>query len=243
MDGYRHLSIAEREDIMVRRKDREGISQIARELGRDKSTVSREIRSNGWRGLPGGGTAHRPRRGARPAGGCAAVAPGSWATRRGAPRSRCRRGRALVPGPDIRPHHDGAARASTAPCIRGPSTASFQGTGRRPCRSGARGLPRAQDQGALRPRRATRRARGSRLLLPSPPPLRVRNQREHQRAPQGPVPEGREPRRRHRRRSPKGVRFAQPETAQASGMEVPRGGLPSPIAALIPRIRPAKMGI
>ena len=136
MDAYRHLCIAEREDIMVRWKDHEGVSQISRELGRDKSTVSREIRSNGWRGLPGGGTAHRPRRGARPAGGCAAVAPGSWATRRGAPRSRCRRGRALVPGPDIRPHHDGAARASTAPCIRGPSTASFQGTGRRPCCSG-----------------------------------------------------------------------------------------------------------
>lgn len=53
MDGYRHLSIAEREDIMVRWKDHEGASQIARELGRDKSTVSREIRRNGWRGPSG----------------------------------------------------------------------------------------------------------------------------------------------------------------------------------------------
>lgn len=53
MDGYRHLSIAEREDIMVRWKDHEGVSQIARELGRDKSTVSREIRRNGWRGPSG----------------------------------------------------------------------------------------------------------------------------------------------------------------------------------------------
>ena len=32
MDGYSHLSIAEREDIMVRRKGHEGASQIAREL-------------------------------------------------------------------------------------------------------------------------------------------------------------------------------------------------------------------
>jgi hypothetical protein len=53
MDGYRHLSIAEREDIMVRWKDHEGVSQIAREPGRDKSTVSREIRRNGWRGPSG----------------------------------------------------------------------------------------------------------------------------------------------------------------------------------------------
>lgn len=49
MDGNRHLSIAGREDITVRWKGYEGISQIARELGRDKS-VSREIRRNGWRG-------------------------------------------------------------------------------------------------------------------------------------------------------------------------------------------------
>ncbi len=36
MDGYSHLSIAEREDIMVRRKGHEGVGQIARELHRDK---------------------------------------------------------------------------------------------------------------------------------------------------------------------------------------------------------------
>ena len=46
MDGNRHLSIAERENIMVRWKGHEGVSQIARELGRDKSTVSREIGRN-----------------------------------------------------------------------------------------------------------------------------------------------------------------------------------------------------
>jgi IS30 family transposase len=48
MDGYSHLGIAEREDIMVRWKGHEGVSQIARELHRDKSTISREIRRNGW---------------------------------------------------------------------------------------------------------------------------------------------------------------------------------------------------
>jgi IS30 family transposase len=53
MDGYSHLSIAEREDIMIRWKGHEGVSQIARELGRDKSTISREIRRNGWQGPSG----------------------------------------------------------------------------------------------------------------------------------------------------------------------------------------------
>ena len=75
------------------------------------------------------------------------------------------------------------------------------------------------------------------LLLPPPPPLGAREQREHERAPQGLVPEGHEPRRRYRRRSPEGVRFTQPETAQAFGMEVPLGGLPSPVVALEVRIR------
>ena len=53
MDGYSHLGIAEREDIMVRWKGHEGVSQIARELHRDKSTISREIRRNGWQGPAG----------------------------------------------------------------------------------------------------------------------------------------------------------------------------------------------
>ncbi|MEE6148175.1 IS30 family transposase [Olsenella sp. YH-ols2223] len=48
MGRYSHLSIGEREDIMVRWLAREGVSQIAREIGRDKSTVSREIARNGW---------------------------------------------------------------------------------------------------------------------------------------------------------------------------------------------------
>ena len=45
---YRHLTLAEREDIMVHWKNRVGVSEIARLVGRDKSTVSREIRPNGW---------------------------------------------------------------------------------------------------------------------------------------------------------------------------------------------------
>lgn len=53
VDGYSHLSIAEREDIMVRWKGHEGVSQMARELHRDKSTISREIRRNGWQGPAG----------------------------------------------------------------------------------------------------------------------------------------------------------------------------------------------
>ena len=53
MDGCSHLGIAEREDIMVRWKCHEGVSQIARELHRDKPTISREIRRNGWQGPAG----------------------------------------------------------------------------------------------------------------------------------------------------------------------------------------------
>lgn len=46
---YHHLTLAEREDIMVHWKNHVGVSEIARLIGRDKSTVSREIRRNGWR--------------------------------------------------------------------------------------------------------------------------------------------------------------------------------------------------
>lgn len=48
MGRYSHPGIEEREDIMVRWRDHEGVSRIAREIGRDKSTVSREIARNGW---------------------------------------------------------------------------------------------------------------------------------------------------------------------------------------------------
>lgn len=65
------------------------------------------------------------------------------------------------------------------------------------------GLLRAQGQSAPGRRGTTRRAGRPRLLLPSPPPLGARDQREHERAPQGLAPERREPRRCHRR-SPKG---------------------------------------
>lgn len=43
MGRYSHPGIEEREDIMVRWRDHEGVSRIAWEIGRDKSTVSREI--------------------------------------------------------------------------------------------------------------------------------------------------------------------------------------------------------
>ena len=53
MDGCSHLGIAEREDIMVRWKGHEGVSQIARELHRDRPAISREIGRNGWQGPAG----------------------------------------------------------------------------------------------------------------------------------------------------------------------------------------------
>ena len=48
MGHYSHLSIEEREDIMVWWRNHESISQIARKLGRNKSSISREIKRNGW---------------------------------------------------------------------------------------------------------------------------------------------------------------------------------------------------
>ncbi|HIT52140.1 MAG TPA: helix-turn-helix domain-containing protein, partial [Candidatus Aveggerthella excrementigallinarum] len=44
MGRYTHLTIEEREDIMCLRREGAGVGRIAREIGRDKSTVSRELR-------------------------------------------------------------------------------------------------------------------------------------------------------------------------------------------------------
>src|SRR5271157_4766780 len=44
---YRHLSIDERERIAQLRHECTGLSEIARQLGRDKGTISRELKRNG----------------------------------------------------------------------------------------------------------------------------------------------------------------------------------------------------
>ena len=45
--GHRvHLTLREREDIMLMRRDGKGVCEIARAIGRDKSTVSRELSRN-----------------------------------------------------------------------------------------------------------------------------------------------------------------------------------------------------
>lgn len=49
MGCYHHLSLEEREDIMCLSREGLGPRAIARELGRDKSTVSRELRRNARR--------------------------------------------------------------------------------------------------------------------------------------------------------------------------------------------------
>ena len=46
MGHHVHLTLCEREDIMMMRRDGRGVSEIARAIGRDKSTVSRELRRN-----------------------------------------------------------------------------------------------------------------------------------------------------------------------------------------------------
>ena len=42
MGRHVHLALSEREDIMMMRRDGKGVCEIARAIGRDKSTVSRE---------------------------------------------------------------------------------------------------------------------------------------------------------------------------------------------------------
>lgn len=59
MGRYRHLSIEEREEIMCMLRERRPLSEIARAIGRDKSTVSREAARNGWTVGAGGGRAYR----------------------------------------------------------------------------------------------------------------------------------------------------------------------------------------
>lgn len=44
--GGRYLSFAEREEIMLLREQRHGVREIARRLGRDPGTISRELRRN-----------------------------------------------------------------------------------------------------------------------------------------------------------------------------------------------------
>ena len=130
-------------------------------------------------------------------------------------------------------------------------TCRRQGCQEGPCRGqrghgeDARGRDRPyrhprQGQGVLGCRGPPGGAGSAGLLLPSPPSMGAGHRREHQWPSQGLVPEGREPRRCQRQRGAGGIRFTQPETTQASQVEVPLGGLPPPVAALALRIRHEK---
>ena len=46
MHSYSHLSLQEREQIMIGKSQKKSISDIANDLGRNKSTISRELRRN-----------------------------------------------------------------------------------------------------------------------------------------------------------------------------------------------------
>ena len=58
MGRYHHLSIEEREDIMRMGRGHKSLADIAAAIGRDKSTVSRELSRNGW-SCDGGARAYR----------------------------------------------------------------------------------------------------------------------------------------------------------------------------------------
>lgn len=79
MGRYSHLTIGEREEIMCMRREGRGVGDIARAIGRDKSTVSRELARN-----PCG-------RGAR----CEHYRASTAQRRYGERRARCRRPRLL----------------------------------------------------------------------------------------------------------------------------------------------------
>ena len=59
MRRYKHLSAEERDEIAGLRRERLGVSEIARRVGRDKSTVSRELARNGRGGRYGAAAAQR----------------------------------------------------------------------------------------------------------------------------------------------------------------------------------------
>ena len=46
MGHHVHLTLYEREDIMLMRREGKGASEIARAIGRSKSAVSRELKRN-----------------------------------------------------------------------------------------------------------------------------------------------------------------------------------------------------
>ena len=46
MRHHAHLTLSEREDIMIMRREGRKITEIAEAIGRSKSTVSRELRRN-----------------------------------------------------------------------------------------------------------------------------------------------------------------------------------------------------
>lgn len=46
MGRYSHLTIEAREEIMCMRREGRGVGDIVRAIGRDKSTVSRELARN-----------------------------------------------------------------------------------------------------------------------------------------------------------------------------------------------------
>ena len=64
--GHRiHLTLREREDIMLMRRDGRGVSEIARAIGRSKSTASRELKRNSRERFHSASTAQRRHEGRR----------------------------------------------------------------------------------------------------------------------------------------------------------------------------------
>ena len=60
-----HLTLREREDIMLMRRDGRGVSEIARAIGRSKSTASRELKRNSRERFHRASTAQRRHEGRR----------------------------------------------------------------------------------------------------------------------------------------------------------------------------------
>jgi IS30 family transposase len=195
-----HLSIEEREDVMLLGRQHKGVREIARAIGRDKSTVSGELARNS--SATDAAPYHR-----------ASTARRKCERRRG----RCRR-QSLMGDPERRalvaaklgderwsPEQIEGRISEERPDLAVSDTTTYRAvwSGRLDCAlPGRRKMSRMlRHRGKGRRRRGSQERRGadpgaprdSRLLLRVPPPLGERQRREHQRAPARLLPEGQEP--------------------------------------------------
>lgn len=216
MGQYKHLSPEEREDIMVLRPHGKSIGEIARRIGRSKSTVSREVRRDSFAVGPGPGTCYQ-----------ASTAQRKYDRRRLA----CVRPR-KIDDPELASlvtRMIGDERWSPEQ-IAGSVPHEGRRRGRRDRGAVAPGACGDADarpgHGVCRLRQGRGGDGGQDLLRAAAPPMAARRQRERQRAAARVLPEGDGLQRRERCGGPFGVRCDKPQaTHEAWVQDAVRGPL------------------